>query len=300
MPLHINFLAERVALEEAKRNDPIKRAVQVGVALTVLMVLWIISSAFSVRSARKTMESVETELAAIDAEAKSVKVLQDQMMAVESKISSLGRYASNRFLLGNLLNEFQFLAVDRLRLTDVETLFTYVAGVPERFFVTNVMVAYQPPPAAWQFWASPPPPLDVARMASNQLAAGGFFQGLPLSTNRFPYTLKVTVQSTNQVAKQYVALADFLFKPYSTEKITITIRGRDYGTPEGAGIDQFVARLSNSSFFRQWMTTNGPGYRIIERPPLTQMDPGDPIEPDRPFLPFALEIRLKERIFGND
>jgi len=299
MPLHINFLAERVALEEAKRNDPIKRAVQVGVALTVLMILWIISTGFSMRSARKTMESVEVQLAAIDAEAKSVKALQDQMLAVEGKIGALGRYASNRFLMGNLLNEFQFLAVDRLRLTDVETRFNYVAGVPERFFVTNVMVAFTPPPSAWQFWASAPAPVDVARMASNQLAEGGFFQGLPLSTNRFPHTLKVTIQSTNQIAKQYVTLADFVFKPYSIEQITVTVRGRDYGTPAGAGIDQFVARLSNSGFFRQWLTTNGPGYRIIERPPLTQMDPGDPIEPERPFLPFALELRLKERIFGE-
>lgn len=300
MPLHINFLAERIALEEAKRNDPIKRAIQVGVGLTALMVLWIVLTAFSVVSAKKEMQSIEKELGLIEADAKSVKALQDQMMAVEGRISALNRYASNRFLLGNFLNELQFLSVDRLRLTEVDTRFNYIAGVPERFFVTNINVPFTPPPAFWQFWASDPAPVDVTRAVSNILSSSGFYQGPPLSTNRYPYQMKVTVQTTNQTAQVYVALADFIFKPYTVEQLTVTIRGRDYGTPEGAGIDQFVARLASSAYFRQWLTTSGPGYRIIERPPLTQIDPGDPIEPDRPFLPFALELRFKDRIFGND
>lgn len=296
MPIRINLLAEEQAAEEMRRRDPIKRTIFVGIALVVLMVAWIAVTQMNVRAARQELAGQDARLRQLDDASKQVRANQLETGQIDGQIGALEKYSTNRFFVATLLDAIQQISVDNLRLVDIRSEQKYAAGDANKFFTTNVTVKYTPPAPWWKFWAGPVQSTPVLTLISNSFAS--FTNKPPFTTNVVEYAVKITPTSTNTSAKQITAKVEFSNVPWAMEAVVIEIRGRDYGTPPGPGIDEYARRLGSLPFFKELLDPTE-GLRM-ERPPQPQPDPQDPVNPNIMFVPFMIELRFKERVFTNE
>lgn len=297
MPIRINLLAEEQAAEEMRRRDPIKRALFAGAALTVLMIFWIGLTQMNVSAARRELADYEARLKKVDESSQQVRVNSMASADFQAKLKALDKYAVSRFLWGTLLDGVQHTTVDQVRLTDLKAQHQYESGQGHKFFTTNVSVAFQAPPSWWKFWSRASAQAPVTTLASALLP--GITNNAPFLTNALTYTTKITALSTNVGTLQIVAQMDFTNPAWTMEKTVVEIRGRDYGSPPGVAIDEFARRLTTASLFKDLLVPVE-GFRFTERPPQARSDPSDPANPDALFVPFTIELTLKERIFANE
>lgn len=295
MPIQINLLAERQSAEEMRRKDPVKRAAFAGVALIILFAGWAGLLQFSVRAARSDLSFQESELKRLEEASKAAKLQQNGAAEGEGRLRALDRYSTNRFFWGNVLDAVQRLAVENVRLVEISGEHLYKTNDGLKLFYTNITVSVPPKPAFWKFWASRKSSPQVLTLVSNAFPT--FTNNLPFSTNPVPYTTKITLASTN--GTKVTAKVEFNNVPVNEEQIVLHIRGRDYGSATGAGIDEFTRGLLAAPFFKTWL--NGEqSVRFTERPPQPRPDPQDPLNPTGLFVPFAIECRLRERLLTNE
>ncbi len=295
MPIRINLLAEEQAAEEMRRRDPIKRAIFAGAALAALMLGWIGITQMNVMAARRELADHAARLQKVDDSSKEIRSQQRMVGDFQAKAKALEKYSHHRFFWGTLLDAVQQVTVENVRLMEIKTEQRYAGNDQHLFFSTNLLVPFTPPPARWKFWAGKPDQMPVEMMASNQLAS--VTNGLPFTTNRLAYTLAMTPASTNAA---FVNMkVDFTNPPWAGEKTIVEIRGRDYGTPSGAAIDEFARRITSSPYFKELLVPVE-GFKFTERPPQPRPDPSDPLKPDALFVPFTIELTLKERILTNE
>ena len=296
MPIRINLLAEEQAAEEMRRRDPIKRAIYAGAGLAGVMIFWIGITQMNVMAARRELANYEARLLKVDESSKQVRNNQTMSADFEAKLKALHRYATNRLLWGTMLDGLQFTIVDNIRLTELRSDQGYGSGEVQKFFTTNLTVAYIPPAPWWKVWASDfqNPPLNT--LVSSQLTA--ITNKAPFLTNALAYTIKVTPVSTNAEAQQIQAKVEFSNPIWNVEKARMEIRGRDYSTPHGAAIDEFARRVTTSPLFKDILVPVE-GFKFTERPPQARTDPTDPTNPDAFFVPFTIELTFKDRIFGE-
>ena len=79
----------------------------------------------------------------------------------------------------------------------------------------------------------------------------------------------------------------------------VEVRGRDYGNPPGAAIDEFARRINGADYFKNLLEPES-GLRFTERPPQPRPDPQDPVNPNALFVPFTIVLTLEERILTNE
>lgn len=296
MPIRINLLAEEQAAEEMRRRDPIKRTIFVGIALVVLMVAWIAVTQMNVRAARAELAGHDARLRQLDEASKQVKANQLQAAEIDSQLKSLERYSTNRFFWGTFLDSVQQIAVDNIRLVDIRGEQKYAGGDINKFFTTNVTVKYTPPPPWWKFWAGPAQGPAVATLISNTFST--FTNSLPFSTNVLEYSAKITPASTNAAQSQITAKAEFTSVPWAMEEITVEIRGRDYGSQQGAAIDEYQRRLAALPFFKELL--DPAAGLTMNRATQPQPDPQDPVNPNQLFVPFTIALKFKDRVLTNE
>ena len=297
MPIKLNLLAEQIAAEDAKRRDPIKRSIALGIVLTAAFLLLIIWRQFTVRSAGQHFSGLTNRLTQIDEKFRLVKTNQAIWMDTEFRISSLNRFSSNKFLWGTFLNAVQECALPELRLTSLSGETTYHTNEPIKLLTTNLLAKYIPPPWKYNFWSEPRDPNYVGTV-SNQFTtitnAGTFV------TNVIKYTTKLIVADTNLITKMVVVKAEWATVPFSLEKITIQIKGRDYAARVGDALDQFGKRIKAHPYFKDLLQPGSLGYSITDIAPVPQTDPNDPVSPEARFVPFTIECKFKERILINE
>src|SRR5512133_552686 len=73
MPIRINLLAEQQAAEEARRRDPVKRALWVGGGLVALMVVWIVLLQLRLASAKAELNRYESKLQTVEEDSKEIR-----------------------------------------------------------------------------------------------------------------------------------------------------------------------------------------------------------------------------------
>jgi hypothetical protein len=130
MPIRINILAEQQALEEMRRKDPVKRAIWVGVLLAVLVLGW--GLYLFGQSILKTNElsSLESALNTKTNEYKLILSNKKQLDDINFKLNDLDRLATNRFLMGNLLNALQQGTMDNVQVVRIKLDENYVVTEP--------------------------------------------------------------------------------------------------------------------------------------------------------------------------
>jgi hypothetical protein len=299
MPIRINLLAEEQAAEEMRRRDPVKRALILGVLLIILMIGWIGITQVSVMAARGELGSLDGRLKKVDEGSRQAKADQVALADAEQRLRALENYSTHRFFWGTFLDNLQHVSLETIRLMEIKAEQKYVSGdVNPKFFSTNVTVKYTPPPGFWS-WSKREEAIPLVTLVSNTFAS--FTNKPPFSTNTVQYSTRITPTLTNQAEGQIVAKVDFTTVPWEMERVVVEVRGRDYGAPSGAAIDELARHIQASPYFKAALESEAEeGFRFTERPPQARPDPQDAGNPNSLFVPFTIELTLKERVFTNE
>ncbi len=120
MPIRINLLAEAHQLEEQRRRDPVKRALLSGGALIIGVLIW--SSSLMVESliAKGRVGQLESELSARKDQYRQILESQKHLEEIRHRLSCLHVLATNRFLVGNLLDTLQHTTVENVQLVQLK------------------------------------------------------------------------------------------------------------------------------------------------------------------------------------
>jgi hypothetical protein len=297
MPIRINLLAEEQAVEEMRRRDPIKRAI-IGGAIAILLVIgWIGITQMTVSAARSELSDTVARLKEVDDSSRQVKSNQLAVAEYDLKIRALERYSTNRLFWASLLESLQRAALQDIRLMEVKADQKYGTGDIGKLFTTNIVVNYSAPPAKWKFWARSNEEAPMMNLVSNALAT--VTNKAPFLTNTMPYTTKITFISTNASLGHATAKVEFSTPPWAAERTVIEVRGRDYGNPPGSAIDELARRMRETPFFIETLEPKE-GFRFTERPPQARPDPQDPQNPSALFVPFTIELTLKEKVLTGE
>lgn len=297
MPICINLLAEEQAAEEMRRRDPVKRAVIIGAALFVLMLGWIGVTQMNVSAAKHELTDLEARLRAVDDSSKQVRSNQFALAESETKLKALEKYSRNRFFWATFLDNVQKASVENVRLMEIRADQKYLAGDVTKFLTTNVTVKFTPPASSLAFWKKKTPQVPILTLVSNAFAS--ITNKPPFTTNLLSYDVKITLLSTNAADKSVTARAEFSNPHWAMERSIVEIRGRDYAAPAGSSVDELARQVNRSTYFKDVLEPEE-GFRFTERPPQPRPDPTDPVNPNSLFVPFTIELTLKERVLAND
>ena len=120
MPIRINLLAERQAIEDLRRRDPVKRAAFVGAGLTALMLAWITSLMVERISSKGELATLDQRIQSSSKDYRQVLDNQQNLVSTRQKLVALHQLSTNRFLIGNMLEVLQKSAVDNIQLTQLK------------------------------------------------------------------------------------------------------------------------------------------------------------------------------------
>jgi hypothetical protein len=294
MPIRINLLAEQQAAEDARRRDPVKRALMVGGGLLAVMLLWIGGLHLRLVYARAALSGYEAQLQSVEDNSKEAKLNFATAGQLQSRIENLQRYSTNRFFSAEVLDALQQVVLDDVRVLHVQTAHSYSSNSASAF-KTNLVFPFAER-KAWQFWKGRAATPDVQGLLSNQMASiTGKVESLKtkvdlitkveLATNRSEVTAKIEIN-----------------KPATAgEDVVLTIKARDYSNPPGKRVDEFSKAILKHPYFAQRLQqAEGEGIRLRERAIHSELDPTDPLTPNRPFVPFIIECRYRETLRANE
>ncbi len=125
MPIRINLLAEAQEAEEARRRDPVKRALLVSAVLVGLMLLWGGIEFSRTIVVKSELTKHERMWSALEAEFKEIVEKEKQIAQLDGRLDALTRYATNRFLWGTVLNVLQQTTVDQVQFIRLNGLHNY-------------------------------------------------------------------------------------------------------------------------------------------------------------------------------
>jgi len=146
MPIRLNLLAEAQAAEEARRKDPVKRVIWIGVMLMSVLMAWSLSLQFKSMMGKKELARVAEEMNRFK---KDFSKVQDDLKKVDDlnqKLHALKQLSESRFLNANLLNALQQTNVDDVQLIHLKLDQSYVAHEATKAQTNNNCVVPGKPP----------------------------------------------------------------------------------------------------------------------------------------------------------
>jgi hypothetical protein len=126
MPIQLNLLAEARALEDQRRRDPVKRLILAGVVVVVMLLVWSSSLLVKTIAAKGDVTRLDGELSSRTNQYRQILDNQSQLSEGKLKLAKLHQYATNRFLVGSLLNALQQVKIDNVQLVRLKLDQTYV------------------------------------------------------------------------------------------------------------------------------------------------------------------------------
>jgi hypothetical protein len=199
MPIRINLLAEMQALEEARRKDPVKRAVLIGVVLVAAMLVWSSVLVVQQMSARSDLSNADLNINSQTNEYTRVVNNEKRLASDKDRLRALQILITNRFLNGNLLDVLQRNMVDNVQVTRLKVNQTYVLteevksktpdeeGAEKRPTVTKPATVTEKISLSLSATDTSPNG-EGATHFQNVLSAAPYFQKLLVKTNGFRLT----------------------------------------------------------------------------------------------------------------
>lgn len=293
MPIRINLLAEQQEAEEARRRDPIKRAIFIACAIVAGTILLIISFQFQVASTRSELEAVQLQLQETDTSAKEVRTDWQRINDANNRTDSLIRYATNRFFWAPAMDALQRTVVDGVRIMAIDGSQAYRTNSETRF-KTNI-VFQRPVHSRWQFWSKPAEPDAGALLAAQLLQITNRTQ---FATNKIPVITKISFDTN---ATRITASVEIIKPATATEHITLLIDARDYNDPPGKHLDDFSRAIGSLPYFKDRLHVGeGEGIRLKERAIRPELDSQDFLLPNKPYIPFTIECQYQDKVRAND
>jgi len=139
MPIRLNLLAEAQAAEEARRRDPVKRAIWIGALLVSVVLVWSSSLQLKAMLVKGDLSRVEGQMNALTNDYKQVVNNQKMVAEINHKLVSLQQLATNRFLNATLLDALQKTTHDDVQLVHLRVTQDYIV-VEETKARTNASV----------------------------------------------------------------------------------------------------------------------------------------------------------------
>ena len=121
MAIHINLLAEAQALEEMRRRDPVKRAIWVGASLVAILLVWSGYLQSKAMVTRSELSRLENQLRSNTNEYQQVLLQKKKLDEANIKLDKLHQLATNRFLVGTMLDALQHTIIDEVQLVKIKT-----------------------------------------------------------------------------------------------------------------------------------------------------------------------------------
>ena len=152
MSIQINLLAEVQVAEEQRRKDPVKRGIWIGSFVVLVVVLWIVELQLDIMYQNNQLNRLKSQWSSIEGKFKVATAGRARIDMVETRLMSLDRLSTNRFLWGNLLNALQQTVADKIQVVRVKGEQTYVmvdGGEPKTN--SNQVVTSQPAASIGKF-----------------------------------------------------------------------------------------------------------------------------------------------------
>jgi hypothetical protein len=137
MPIRINLLAEAQAAEEARRKDPVKRAVWIGGFVVFVVLLCAATLQFKIIVARSEVSGLQASWKAIEKQVQEVNDRRNSTRELEQKLSAVDQFTTNRMLWATALNALQNTTVDGVQLVRMRTEQTFILNEGKRPSVTE-------------------------------------------------------------------------------------------------------------------------------------------------------------------
>jgi hypothetical protein len=295
MPIRINLLAEQQAAEEMRRRDPVKRALWIGGALVALVLLWILSLQLKINFAKGDLKNLDATLKRVEETSKEVIEEKKLLDETERRIEGLQKFATNRYFWATTLDVLQQIPMENIKLMELTAKQKYITNAPTKFSTLNILVPYTPPAPFWKFWVSAPPAGQLETLALTQFSA--LTNKPPFTTIKPGFTTKLSRSLTNADNTVTMKVESSTVQSIS-EELTITLVGRDYGSPPGQAVEKLRAALLSNTFFAA--NLNKTEGRDLE----LKSNPSDPIvDYDTPkpstYILFNILLRFEERIFSQ-
>lgn len=221
MPIRINLLAEAQAAEEMRRKDPVKRSIWIAGFIVFLTLLAALTLQLKISRVRSDIAALDVKWKSIESQVKKVEEHRRGTRDIESKLSALDQFTTNRLLWANALDALQHATVENIQVARIKT---------EQFFIIN----------------------EGTKPKTND--TGVVTPGRPSTT---------------------------------TERIVLTIDGKDYSVRQGDKVPQFKDSLVKSSYFASML-------QKTNKAQLTSITPPQ-LEGARSFVGFGLQLFYEDK-----
>ncbi|MHB8521743.1 MAG: hypothetical protein ACYDH9_13420 [Limisphaerales bacterium] len=121
MTIRLNLLAEQIAEEDLRRRDPVKRAIWGACLLVVAVLAWSGYLQLKVGIAALDLKRYKDEWAAKEKPYKEVTESLKKTTEYQAKLQMLEKLATNRFLVGPVLDELQRASADDIQVKSLQT-----------------------------------------------------------------------------------------------------------------------------------------------------------------------------------
>jgi hypothetical protein len=209
---------------------------------------------------------------------------------VRKNLDSLQKHVTNRFLWAHALNALQHSADDRVRVVTVAGASVLSEQKPS---VISTNLFFNQPPRRWWQWRAETLKTNVAELGNNLLHA---LTNKPDLIRFQPTLLSSLNVTTNPI--QIVAKVDVIKPETVAEKVSLTIRARDYSNPPGKQVDRFYEGVTNAPFFKAFLGRTNSSVQPESIQP--REDRTDFISPGELYIPFTVELTFPERIRANE
>ena len=191
MPIRLNLLAEAQAAEEARRRDPVKRAIWLAALVIVAILVWSSSLRLKAMLVSSEVSRLEGTISSQTNEYYVVLDNQNKTAEIKRKLSALRELSADRLLNGTLLNALQKTTVNDVQLLRlrVEQLYAGTEATKPRTNGIGVMIPGKPATVTENISLT----LEGADMAANPgdglnrykdaLAKNDYFKQALLNTN---------------------------------------------------------------------------------------------------------------------
>ena len=112
MPIRLNLLREHQEAEDARRRDPVKRAILGGVVLVVSVLCWAMVLQFKAMRSNAEYNGIQGRVQSIDKMYKQVLENKKVVSESEDHLIALQRLTTNRFLWGSTMHSLQHLLAE--------------------------------------------------------------------------------------------------------------------------------------------------------------------------------------------
>jgi len=199
MPIRLNLLAEAQAVEDARRRDPVKRAVWIAALFLVAILVWSSSLQLKAMLIHSDLARLEGQISSHTNEYRVILDSQNKAADINRKLAALRRLSAERLLNGTLLNALQQASaedVQLLRLRLEQTCFCF-EGTKSHTNASGVFIPGKPPTATEKILLT----LEGADSSANSVDGLNKYKDV-LAANAF---LKQVLAKTNGISLKSLA-----------------------------------------------------------------------------------------------